>query len=69
MHQVFLHNNFLNSLLSIPREIPRVSKAVDQIISNPSNPGLQFHRITESQDNNFWSVRVAKDARLILHIN
>ena len=68
MHQVFLHNNFLNSLLSIPREIPRVSKAVDQIISNPSNPGLQFHRITESQDNNFWSVRVAKDARLILHI-
>lgn len=34
---------------------------------NPSNPGLQFHRIDKSKDANFWSVRVSGDLRLIVH--
>lgn len=32
-----------------------------------SAPGLQFHRIERSKDPNFWSVRVGRDMRLIVH--
>jgi hypothetical protein len=34
---------------------------------NPSNPGLQFHRIDKAKDPNFWSIRVNLDIRLIIH--
>ena len=34
---------------------------------NPANPGMQFHRIERSKDPNFWSVRVNRDIRLIVH--
>lgn len=33
----------------------------------PSSPGLKFHRIDNSKDQNFWSVRVNRDVRLIIH--
>ena len=32
-----------------------------------SGPGLQFHRIDRSRDQNFWSVRASRDLRLIVH--
>src|SRR6266481_2084511 len=34
---------------------------------NPSAPGLQFHRIDKSKDPNFWSIRVNRDLRIIVH--
>lgn len=34
---------------------------------DPSAPGLQFHRIDKSKDPNFWSVRVGRDIRVIVH--
>src|SRR4051812_26297528 len=34
---------------------------------NPSQPGLQFHRLDKSKDPHFWSVRVNRDIRLIVH--
>lgn len=35
--------------------------------TEPDRPGLQFHRIDKSKDANFWSVRVNKDIRIIVH--
>lgn len=35
--------------------------------TNPDRPGLQFHRIDKSKDPNFWSVRVSRDLRIIVH--
>src|SRR5271165_5622949 len=35
--------------------------------TNPQHPGLQMHRIDDSRDRNFWSVRVNADVRIILH--
>ena len=35
--------------------------------TNPTNPGLQLHRIDASKDENFWSVRVNRDIRIIVH--
>lgn len=34
---------------------------------NPAQPGLKLHRIEQSKDSNFWSVRVGSDVRLIIH--
>ena len=34
---------------------------------NPAHPGLQFHRLDRARDPNFWSVRVSRDIRLIVH--
>jgi len=34
---------------------------------NPAHPSMSMHRIEQSKDKNFWSVRVSSDIRLIVH--
>lgn len=34
---------------------------------NPTGNGMSFHRLDRSKDPNFWSVRVSRDIRLIVH--
>lgn len=34
---------------------------------NPANPGMKFHKLDRAKDSNFWSVRVSRDIRLIVH--
>ena len=34
---------------------------------DPSSPGLSFHKLDQAKDKNFWSVRVSRDIRLIVH--
>ncbi len=34
---------------------------------NPSSPGMSFHKLDRAKDANFWSVRVSRDIRLIVH--
>src|SRR6266516_886540 len=34
---------------------------------NPVNPGMALHRIDDAKDKNFWSARVGRDVRLIIH--
>jgi superfamily I DNA/RNA helicase len=34
---------------------------------NPEQPGHQFHRLDRAKDRNFWSVRVNRDIRIIVH--
>lgn len=34
---------------------------------NPAHPSMQFHRIEKTRDENFWSVRVNQDIRIIVH--
>ena len=34
---------------------------------NPESPGLSFHKLEKAKDKNFWSVRVGRDVRLIVH--
>ncbi len=35
--------------------------------TNPSQPGLSFHKLGKARDPNFWSVRVSRDVRMIVH--
>jgi hypothetical protein len=44
-----------------------VKETVFDLQMNPAAQGLQFHRIDKSKDPNFWSVRVNRDIRLIVH--
>lgn len=34
---------------------------------NPAKPGMRFHRLGAIRDPNFWSVRVNRDIRIIVH--
>lgn len=34
---------------------------------NPANPGIKLHRVDRSRDPNFWSARISRDLRLIVH--
>ena len=34
---------------------------------NPAQPGLRLHKLDRARDPNFWSVRVSRDVRMIVH--
>lgn len=34
---------------------------------DPARPGMQLHAIDRARDKNFWSIRVSRDIRLIVH--
>ncbi|MBR1125187.1 UvrD-helicase domain-containing protein [Bradyrhizobium lablabi] len=44
-----------------------VKASVFDLQMDRSGPGLQLHRIDNSKDPNFWSARVNRDIRLIVH--
>ena len=48
-------------------EQKQVKLTVFDIQTEPDRPGLQYHRIDNSKDPNFWSVRVSRDVRIIVH--
>lgn len=44
-----------------------VKASVFDLQLDPTGNGLQLHRIDKSKDQNFWSARVNRDVRLIVH--
>lgn len=34
---------------------------------NPASPGMNFHKLSNARDKNFWSIRVSSDLRIIVH--
>ena len=61
-------DTFTDSLARLARDEQKAAKitAID-LQMDPSSPGLQFHRIDKSKDPNFWSLRINRDLRLIVH--
>ena len=61
-------DTFTDSLTKLTNEEQKLVKttAFDLQI-DPSQPGLQFHKLSKGKDPNFWSVRVGSDIRLIVH--
>lgn len=49
------------------QEQKAVKETVYDLQTDPTAPGLQFHRIDKSKDPNFWSMRVNRDIRIIVH--
>ncbi|UFW80127.1 3'-5' exonuclease [Rhizobium sp. SU303] len=54
-----------NRLSSVDQKAVKAS--VFDLQMDPSGNGLQLHRIDNSKDPNFWSARVNRDLRLIVH--
>ncbi|PAQ12095.1 3'-5' exonuclease [Mesorhizobium temperatum] len=63
-----LADSFTSSLAKLANDEQKQAKLTAfDLQANPDQPGLQFHRIDKSKDPNFWSVRVNRDLRIIIH--
>jgi len=63
-----LADSFTASLAKLANDEQKQAKLTAfDLQTNPDQPGLQFHRIDKSKDPNFWSVRVNRDVRIIVH--
>lgn len=63
-------DTFTDSLAKlIGEEQKAVKTTAFDLQMNPANPGMQFHKLYKAKDPNFWSVRVSRDIRLIVHKN
>jgi len=61
-------DTFTDSLARLTGEEQKAVKtSAFDLQLNPANPGLSFHRLDRARDKHFWSVRVDRDLRLIVH--
>jgi len=61
-------DTFTDSLVKLnDQEQKAVKTTAFDLQVNPANPGMQFHKLDKPRDKNFWSVRVNKEIRLIVH--
>ncbi|MCJ2064396.1 AAA family ATPase [Methylobacterium sp. J-088] len=61
-------DTFTAALARLPaQEQKAVKTSAFDMQLDPAGPGLQFHRIEAARDPNFWSVRVNRDIRIIVH--
>ena len=61
-------DTFTGSLAKLTAAEQKVAKTTAfDLQLDPANPGMKFHKLDRAKDSNFWSVRVSRDIRLIVH--
>ena len=61
-------DTFTDSLAKLTGEEQKAVKtAAFDLQLNPAQPSLQFHKLEKAKDQSFWSIRVNRDLRLIVH--
>ena len=61
-------DSFSDSLARLTGQEQKAAKtAAFDLQMNPDNPGLQMHRVDRASDKGFWTARVNRDIRLVLH--
>jgi hypothetical protein len=61
-------DSFSDSLARLTAQEQKAAKtAAFDLQMNPDNPGLQMHRVDRARDKGFWTARVNRDIRLVLH--
>ena len=66
--QFRIADTFTDSLARLTGDEQKAAKTTAfDLQLDPSAPGLSFHKLDRSRDKNFWSVRVNRDIRLIVH--
>lgn len=61
-------DTFTDSLARLSGEEQKAVKTTAfDLQLNPAQPGMRFHKLDKARDANFWSVRVSRDLRLIVH--
>ena len=64
----FIADSFNDSLAKLTGDEQKAVKTTAfDLQMDPANPGMQFHRLTNAKDPNFWSARVSRDIRIIVH--
>ena len=63
-----ISDTFTTSLGKLSKEEQKAVKTTAfDLQMNPENPGLSFHKLDRAHDKKFWSVRVNRDVRIIVH--
>ncbi len=63
-----ISDTFTSSLARLTGEEQKAVKtAAFDLQLNPASPGFNFHKLDKARDKRFWSVRVNRDIRLIVH--
>nr|MBA3572368.1 DNA helicase [Pyrinomonadaceae bacterium] len=66
--EFLIADTFTGSLARLTGDEQKIAKTTAfDFQMNPVNPGMALHRIDKSKDKNFWSARVGRDIRLIIH--
>ena len=66
--QFRIANTFADSLAKLTgNEQKAVKTTALDLLLTPALPGLQFHKLDRARDPHFWSVRVSRDVRIIVH--
>ncbi len=61
-------DTFSDALIKLSGQEQKAAKtAAFDAQMNPDNPGLQMHRVDRAKDPHFWTARVNRDVRLVLH--
>lgn len=68
MMEFRIADTFTDSLAKLTGEEQKAVKTTAfDLQLNPAHPSMSLHKIEQSKDKNFWSVRVSSDIRLIVH--
>ncbi len=68
MTEFRIADTFTDSLARLSGEEQKAVKTTAfDLQVNPGNPGHSFHKLDKAKDKNFWSVRVGRDIRIIVH--
>jgi superfamily I DNA/RNA helicase/mRNA-degrading endonuclease RelE of RelBE toxin-antitoxin system len=63
-----ISDTFTDSLAKLTGEEQKLVKTTAfDFQMNPVNHGMSLHKLDQAKDKNFWSVRVSRDIRLIVH--
>lgn len=66
--QFRIADTFTTSLARLTGDEQKVAKTTAfDLQMDPAGNGLSFHKLDRARDPNFWSVRVSRDIRLIVH--
>ncbi|HWH58010.1 MAG TPA: UvrD-helicase domain-containing protein [Terriglobales bacterium] len=61
-------DTFTDSLARLTGDEQKAAKmAAFDLQLNPAHPSLQLHKLDKAKDPNFWSIRVTRDLRIIVH--
>lgn len=61
-------DTFTDSLAKLNGEEQKAVKTTAfDLQMNPAHPSLSFHKLNKARDKGFWSVRVSRDIRVIVH--
>ncbi|SDL48067.1 UvrD-helicase domain-containing protein [Aliiruegeria lutimaris] len=65
---LIISDSFTDSLGKLTnQEQAAVKQTAFDLQVDPSNPGLSFHRVDRAKDKDFWTVRVNRDIRIVVH--